>query len=262
VSCHLQQGARAAGIALLLVLLAGGAGSQTPGRTDPATPGREQRCRERSDSLASYRDRLIVAADSLAGLQARAAAAGGRDLERLLLARGEALADSIRAVSVAYLAQRMRCQQLGGTLPLRADFPLPAIEESDPATLLRQKAGFARDLVDRIDRWRETIAGERRRLAELRLADEMRRLVQDESLFDERGALAIGAGGALGILEDHPEAPGLLARLLQEMPGMVAAERPEEVLTALEEWLLERRSALVARASDLEAEALRRERGR
>ncbi|MBD3237636.1 MAG: hypothetical protein GF330_13100 [Candidatus Eisenbacteria bacterium] len=248
---------RRAGLVILVIAV----GLAQPDAQTARQEAVQRRCRERSDSLANYRDRLIVSAESLAAQQARAAGRGDRDLEGRLLARGETLADSIRAVSVAYLAQRMRCQQLGGALPLRADFPLPEAGEADPPTLLRQKAGYARDLIDRIDRWLATVGGERDRLAELRLAEEMRRLVEDQSVFDERGALEIGGGDALGILEDHPEAPGLLARLLQEMPGMAAAEEPEAVLAALETWLLERRSALVARASDLEAEALRRERG-
>lgn len=246
---------------LLLALLVCAAYPQAVDESRAEGASGRELCQERSDSLAAYRDRLILAADSLAGLQAAAIRRGDQDLERRLLARGEALADSMRAVSAAYLAQRLLCQRLGGTLPLRADFPLPGAEEADPPMILRQKAGYARDLVDRIDRWLETIAAERDRIRELRLAEELRRLVQDESVFGERGALEVGGGGALGILEEHPEAPGLLAMLLQEMPGMAAAERPEDVLEALAGWLTARRGALIARAADLMSEAARRESG-
>lgn len=217
------------------------------------------RCRARADSLAAVAASMRTRADSLAQRRALSAASGDAAGERYWLMRSEALAETIRAVSAAYLAQRLICQRLGDVLPLRAEFPLPEAEESDPPSILREKAGYARDLMDRSDRWLEIVAAERRRITESRLAAEAERLLFSERVLDEESALNVGGGAGRATLGDNPESPGLLSALLADMPGRNELEQPEDVLRALESWLTSRREALSARAQELEAEAARRE---
>jgi hypothetical protein len=226
------------------------------------TPRAEwQRCRQRADSLGAVRDRLFQSADSLALLRRAASALGDGSAEQLLLARGEALAESIRAVSAACLVQELRCERWGGSLPLRAEFPVPTIDADDPPIILRQKAGYARDLTDRIDRWMETIGRERQRIEERRrLEAEARQLLLGESLFDEQSPLGIVGAAEPGIPEDYSTTPGVLEGLMREMPGMSELGSPEEVLRLLEEWLFVRRDELVLKAVELEEEAACRER--
>jgi len=243
---------------LVGLLLGAAAGAQDAASEDAGAAG-IRRCRERADSLAAYRDRLVARADALGERQRAAALRGDRSTEGTLLARGEALADTIRAISAALLAQQLRCQQLGDPLPPPTDLPLPESAEGDPPTTLREKAGYARDLADRAERWLAMIARERERIVERRVAEEARRLVSDQDLLDERATLDLG-GARAAILGEESALPGLLEILLREMPEAEGTDRPEVILDALEGWLATRRDSLVARAASLEVEADRRER--
>jgi hypothetical protein len=242
-------------------------------------------------------------ADSLAAARRRAADAGDRTLERRLLARGEALAESIRAVAAARLAQELLCEPLAASLLEQLDAELimpdtsmalatsdslrelqrqlrreqvpaarlgllaPQAGPDDPPEVLRQKAAYARDLVDRAQRWRVMVAGEAQRLADrARVQEELRSLLGDEQFFAEGPGLErqpwglpLGLDGLGGEqLEDGAEE--LLVALITQMPERPEAETVGEVLEILETYLAERASELERRADQLDAEALRRER--
>jgi hypothetical protein len=246
---------------------------------------------------------LFVRADSLAASRRRAAEGGRSTLERHLLARGEALAESIRAVAAARLAQELLCEPLASALIEHLDAQLirpdssarqaprdsllelrgrlrreqipaarlgllaPQAEPEDPPEVLRQKAAYARDLVDRAERWRAMVSREAQRLADrARVAQELRALLGDEQFFAEGPGFESqpwdlpGGSEALGAEEFAGRGGDLLVALIAQMPERPEAESVEEVLEILETWLARRASELERRAAEFEAEALRRER--
>jgi len=246
-------------------------------------------CRDGLRTEAARRARLTATADSLAAERQAAIAAGDAAREARLLARGEAIADSLREAALASLAHEILCAETRQDLladidarlpaatgaerdtllalrqrvtavaatPIRAEFELIPAGEGDPPEILRLKAGYARDLVDRAGRWLERLARERQRLVQARLSAEAGGLVADQWFYDENAALRVegeppGSGGA-GV-------PGFLGPLGRETAG--AAATALELVDAMERWLRAKRSELTAAADSLERQAERRERER
>jgi hypothetical protein len=270
------------GAALLALLALRGAGAA------PVDPRGWEECRGRLREAAAHRQRLTAAADSLASARRAAALAGDAPREARLLARGEALADSLRDAALAGLAQEFLCAETRRALlgeidaalpsangaetdtlralrervaagleaPVRAEFEVAPPQEADPPEILRLKAGYALDLVDRADRWLDRLTRERKRLVGERLRAEAGGLVADQWFFDERAALRVDtprpatAGGApaRGALEDllRADAGGPRGALAQ--------------IDAMEGWLRARRGELTTLADTLERRAERRER--
>jgi len=244
-------------------------------------------CAERRERLVGRREALRAAAEALALQRAAAGTAGDAGLERSLLARGEALADSIERLSVALLAEALRCapaaERLDGEIAAaltgsaaateaqretllalqarvrrwgagagRAEFPLPEAGEGDPPEILRQKAAYARDLIDRAGRWREIVEREARRGDGERLAREASRMLADQAFFEERAAMALDAAAA----KAGDDFAALLAQAGEEAGGAGGAA---EALARLRGFLAGRERELAQRAEELEREATRRE---
>lgn len=261
----------------------------TPALGQPPDPSAWEACRDGLRADAARRIRLTSIADSLAGERQGAIAAGDAAREARLLARGEAIADSLREAALASLAHEMICAETrrdllsdietrlaaaagaerdtllalrervaaGAATPIRAEFELIPPGEGDPPEILRLKAGYARDLVDRAERWLERLARERQRLVQARLSAEAGGLVADQWFFDEHAALRVegerpGEGGA--------GAPGFLGLLLRDTAG--GAPSALDLVDAMARWLREKRSTLTAAADSLELQAERRERER
>jgi len=255
-----------------------------------------RRCREGADSLRSYRSTLVARAEGLAAAR-RAAADGGRGgEERRLLRRIEALAESIQVVS-GDLADRDRvCREAAaallriidaelerGAAPERIDsllsvresvgpqpvagfgteFDLPLVSLEDPPTLLRQVADHARDLADRADRWRSLVAWERTQLDDrIRLQREVRELLDDQRFLDEGGDLGMFSetGDEGDWTEWQAGQTGILMSVLApEIPELEGAP-PLEAIERIEAFLALRSRELRVRATELDAEADRRER--
>ncbi len=239
---------------------------------------------------------LVVAArgDSLAQERARARARDDAEGERTLLARGEAVVDSLRILAAAALAQELLCDAARGralesleaalagrtggeqagqgveSLLVRrerllevsaqapsAEFDLPPVSEDAPPGMLRERAAYARDLGDRADRWLELVKAEERSLARRRLAAERARLVSDQAFFEEPASVhAEGAGWPAGAGQ-----AGWFALLLERMPGGpgVAGGDMERVLALLEGWLKAKKEEMVRRAEEWEERAGRSE---
>ena len=254
-------------------------------------------CRDRGVRLGGERARLQARADSLAVARAGARAAEETEREIALLARGEVLVDSLRALSAAALAQELLCEQArrrllkeldagiagggegassvgegaldslfarrervlaGGRPPLLAEFDLPAVGEDDPPDLLRQTAAYARDLGDRIDRWIEVVHAEEDRLARLRLAREAARLEADQAFFEDP---ATARGGRSGAEAGRSYEAGVFGELIARMPGTVPeGTGAEAVLEMLDRWLSAKREELMGEADTMDREADRRER--
>ncbi|MCK4412755.1 MAG: hypothetical protein KAY32_04355 [Candidatus Eisenbacteria sp.] len=256
-------------------------------------------CHHEGFRLAGRRAALQARSDSLAAARRQAAIAGDEGAERQWLAEGEELADSLRAVGAAALAQELLCARLageldvglraqlrgiegdaGGTHPRRVDsllalqerlaagggstlqteFTPPDLATADPPEVVRAKAAFVHDLIDRIDRWLALTARTRERWAQRRLMAEQALFRDDQGFFDDPVVL-IGEGSG-----ERPDADlagasrGGFARLLERMPGEIGAgEDPEAILDLLEAWLSERRGELARRAAEMDAEAVRRE---
>ncbi|MCK4303263.1 MAG: hypothetical protein KAY24_03400 [Candidatus Eisenbacteria sp.] len=225
-----------------------------------------ERCEERADSLARLQGSLIERADSLAGARRLAAEQGHGDRERWLLARGEAVAESISAVAAGRLAQELRCSSMAGELLARVDaelrigsallnqslrdsllrlraglvrgegpaarigLTLPEAADEDPPEVLRQKAAYARDLSDRAARWMTLIQRESNRLAdESRIMEETRRLFGDQRLFDDGAALAVTDWGNIqipGQLDDAGDRNGPAGLLVRLIEQMPGDFRP------------------------------------
>ena len=287
-----HHGARRGRALLLAALLALTAGPDRAPAQTGGFPDLEawERCRQRVRTMTTHRAQLGRRADSLAVERRTAAVSGDRAREQRLLARGEALADSLREASLAGLAQELLCAegarelireidarlgeagaaerdsllarrervQRGAEAPVRAEFESAPAQEDDPAEILRLKAAYARDLIDRADRWRERLGRERQRLVRERLSTEAGALIADQWFFDEHAALRVESGRP----EEDPgrdEAPGFLGQVLREgrpSGGLTALE----LVDALESWLRGRRRELVAQADSLEREAAQRER--
>jgi len=243
-------------------------------------------CRDGLRADAARRARLTSIADSLAAQRRSAVDAGDAAREQRLLARGEAVADSLREAALAELAHELLCAERrrelrdaietrlapasgserdsllalrdrvssGAVTPVRAEFDLVPPELDDPPEILRLKGGYARDLVDRADRWLERLGRERQRLVQERLSAEAGGLVADQWFFDERAALRVQAGRPM---EEGAAPPGFLGDLLRG--GGRGAPNALELVDALERWLREKRSELVALADTLERQAQRRE---
>jgi hypothetical protein len=248
-----------------------------------------ERCREGAQADAVRRARLTSIADSLAAERRSAVAAGDAAREQRLLARGAAVADSLREAALAALAHELLCAETrrvllleiderlgtasgvgrdsllalrdrvsaGAAAPVRAEFDLVPPGEADPPEILRLKAGYARDLVDRVDRWLERLAVERQRLTRERLSAEAGGLVADQWFFDEHAALRVEGGRAVA---GGASAPGSLAELLRGTEG--SAANAMELVSAMEKWLREKRAELAGEADTLEQQAARRERER
>ncbi len=256
-------------------------------------------CRQQGSDLTAQRTALFGLADSLATARQEAAERQDRTLERRLLAQGEAVAESIRAVATAALAQELQCTRLrqellerldswqasllragagsrdssavDSVLRLRgqlqaqeppgvaAELSAPVAADDDPPEVLRLKAAYARDVIDRIERWRGLVLDEQRALASERLQAEARDLARDERFYDERAALEMHASPA----DEFSPARGrrgLLRVLISQMPDMAGREvSADEILDSLEQWLTARRSMLESRIAELEREAVRRE---
>lgn len=261
----------------------------TPAFAQPPDTSAWEACRDGLRADAARRARLTEIADSLAAERQGAIAAGDAAREQRLLARGEALADSLREAALASLAHELICAEMrrdllsdidarlpatggaeretllalrervaaGAATPVRAEFELIPPGEGDPPEILRLKAGYARDLVDRAERWLERLARERQRLVQARLGAEAGGLVADQWFFDEHAALRVegersSAGGA--------GAPGFLGQLLRDTGG--GAPNALDLVDAMARWLREKRSELAAAADSLELQAERRERER
>jgi hypothetical protein len=247
-------------------------------------------CREGATRLLSLRAQLRATADTLAARRAAAAVRGDAAAERALLTRGEALADSLEQVATALLGAELRCAPVAqglldeidaaraasrgaiaadslrrlrdavmgaSTRSSRAEFALPEVGEDDPPEILRQKAAYAWDLMDRVERWLRVVAREERALAQERLAGDAARLVGDQAFFDDRATL--GADRAPGGFGDT--SPSTLRGLLEQVVGVAAnVETTEAVLARLRVFLAAERDALAQRAEELERETARRER--
>jgi hypothetical protein len=280
----------------LALLAACGATAQAPQRLPARTAWDE--CRARRTPIERVAGRLRAAADAVSGQRAAARARDDPAAEQAWLARGEALADSIEQVAAALLAADLLCRPIAEGLagqvasalermpqnpsPAEAaqrdslfalqrrlqneslgatpvEFPLPAAGAGDPPEILRLKSAYARDLADRAGRWLQFVRRERSALEHERLAQETRRLLDDQSFFEERavfptdGAAVVGGAGS----------EGLLRVLLAGVAGLDASAVPlAETLGRLQAFLVSRREALSLRADELEAEASRRERER
>jgi len=247
-------------------------------------------CRDAVAELETLHQRLEARADSVARARATARAAADRAAEQRWLARGEAVADSLRSVATALLAQELVCRQLAEPVRtalsallaggvdgtgrdsllaleqalrdaawpgLPREFRLPQASPADPPEILRQKAAFARDVADRINRWIGFVEAEAEAWEARGLSAASERLLADEAFFDEQ----LPAG-----LSPPPSASAMRASWwrtwLQRLPEAVqpAGLKPEEVLAQVRAWLRERRNAAFARAVELEAEANARER--
>lgn len=263
-----------------------------------------ENCTEKAESLADLRDSLGLLAHSLTTARQAAADRGASGQERRLLARGEAVAESIRAVSAAQLAQELLCAPVAAALlesldarlrrpevlidealrdsllglrarllrdqapAARVDFTAAQAREDDPPEILKQKAAFARDLADRVERCLALVAGERQRLADHgRILAEARQLVGDEGFLGEgAGFDMLGWGDPPGLGDESSGArkasgpAGLFTRLIEQMPSQPVSQSPEEILEMLEMWLQESREDLSRLAGELESEAERRER--
>ena len=251
-------------------------------------------CRARADSLEAIGASLGARADSLAEARDQAARAGRADRERELLARSEAVAESLRAVRTARLGQDLLCEPLAralrlalaqqaGSLPsdsllrlearlrrlrgpvARAGLTLPEAGAQDPPGTLRLKAAHARDLADRAGRWTLLVIEELQRREDLeRIAREAGQLLGDEAFLDETGGLSmfgLGSEGALSAdAQPAEQVETLLGELLRGGTPIDGSNAPEEMLEILRQWLEGRREELRARAAALEREAERRER--
>jgi hypothetical protein len=240
-------------------------------------------------------------ADSISAAREAAGRREDGSAERRLLSQGEALAESIRVVTGAALSQRITCAPLAESLRVELDrvlaagvvpggfpgpdsllalrgrllrqevpaevtnFALPEIGPTDPPELLRQKSAYARDLIDRADRWLAATRSEAERLRQQRrIREEASQLRRDEGFFDEGAGLETPAWDDEGPAEAMEIAESSeWGRLLQGLMGVVpGGEDPslEAALERLESWLLERRGAALRRAEELTTEAEHRER--
>jgi len=254
-------------------------------------------CQTALARLTAARERLEARGDSLATVRAGARARGDAQGEQSLLARGEILVDSLRALSAAGLAQELLCgevrrralENLAGEIgrrmavagdagssaeldtllarrdrllgapqqALSAEFEVPEAAEGDPPEMLRERASYARDLADRAQRWLELVQVEEQRLAERRLMAERARLLRDQEFFEDP---ASARDDNLGLETEGVELRGsVLGALISRMPEWPAAggSRPERVLELLREWLVSRRVELMERAAALEEQARR-----
>jgi hypothetical protein len=266
---RLPSGPRALAAAGALAALAAAAGATLPDLDAWRS------CLEGVRDQTERRERWTRLADSLTVERRAAADAGDRSRERRLLARGEAVADSLRRAALEGLAQELACAALAeGALaeidarlpaarggerdsllalraevvgaeaqPVRRQFAPPVLSADDPPEILRLKAGNLRDLADRAERWREQVSAERRRRQRERLRAEAGGLAADQAFFDDRAALR--GGGAAG-----EWAPGAAS---DSGPGLSVR------LDELESWLRRTRDELGARADSVEARASRQE---
>lgn len=159
-----------------------------------------------------------------------------------------------RLAQLRALGARVRSVQVGTA---RGEFPLPEAAQEDPPEILRQKAAYARDLVDRADRWLGAVGDAAERLAEARLARDAERMLADQAFFDPQASLALDRPGT-GARE---AAAGAFEGLLAQVSGQEAAGAVEaaEVLDLLRGYLESTRAELERRAAELEREAERRE---
>jgi hypothetical protein len=278
------------------LLWAGGAPAQAPDGLEARRAWEE--CRARRAPIERVAGRLRASADSIAGQRTAARARGDAAAEQEWLGRGEALADSIEQVAAALLAADLFCRPIADELageiaaaldraaadasPLGAarrdsllalrrrlqepstraapvEFPLPEATADDPPEILLLKSAYARDLADRAGRWLQFVHGEREAIEHERLARATRRLLDDQSFFEERAVLPADPA----TVEGAAGSAGLLRALLAGLPGLEAPAAPlSETLGRLEAFLTARREALSLRGDELEREASRRERER
>jgi hypothetical protein len=275
-----------------LLILAFSLGIGAAHAQEPVSLSQWRDCRRGATRLLALHAALRAAADTLAAQRMAAATRGDAAVERMLLARGEALADSLEQVATALLGAELRCAPLAqalleeidaarvsmaGAEPVmadslrrlrdevagastrssRAEFALPEVGESDPPEILRQKAAYAQDLADRAARWLEIVAREERALAQERLSRDATRLMEDEAFFDDRVTLGVDrAPGGLG-----DASSSTLRGLFEQVDGVAGSVlTTEAVLTRLRAFLTAERDASVLRAEELEREAARRER--
>lgn len=292
--CHGPQWVRSSrGRPAILLALALAVPSLAQDRLPEAIAAWDQ-CRARADSLEAIGLALVMRADSLATARDQAARAGRADLERQLLARSEAVAESLRAVRTARLGQDLLCEPLAGALRLalaqegsrlspdsllrleanlrrlrgpnaRAGFTLPEAGPQDTPGTLRLKAAHARDLADRAGHWTLLVIEELQRREDMaRVAREAGQLLGDEAFLDESGGLAMfGLGNEGTLAAENPAgqpAETLLGELLRGGTAIDGSTTPEEMLEIMRQWLEGRREELRARATELEQEAERRER--
>ena len=252
-------------------------------------------CRAFVERLGAERGALQARADSLAAARARVRAAGAGDREKALLVRGDALSDSLRALSAAALAQELVCEQARHALldaldarlaaredpaapagpgrdsllarqeralaapraPLLAEFDVPPPDDDASPDVLRQAAAYARDLGDRIARWQDVVRTEEERLARRRLSREASRLQTDQAFFEDPATVHAGPPGTDGAegLEG-----GVFAQLIARVPGGAPeAAGAEAVMAILKRWLETKREDLMREADALDREAARRE---
>jgi hypothetical protein len=253
-----------------------------------------EECRARRAPIEKVAGRLRAAADSVAQQRAAARARDDAAAEQGWLARGEALADSIEQVAAALLAADLLCRPVADELAgqvasalarlspdsrpasaaprdsllalqrrlqdesLRAapvEFSLPEAATGDPPEVLRLKSAYARDLADRAGRWLQFVQGEQATIAHERLTRETRRLLEDQSFFEERAVFPVDPAAA----EGSAAVGGLMRVLLAGLPGLDAQAPLTETLGRLEAFLVSRREALSLCADELEREASRRE---
>lgn len=257
-------------------------------------------CRSEADSLRAIRDLLFNQAETIAVNRSAAIAAGNETEEKDLLARGQVVSEAIQFLSESIADRDQACrdglerfdsqlatyrpnadrseiasldslQQIHLRLARSPAMTLsqlnpPRIAPDDTPETLRWKADFTQDLIDRVHRWRATIAGERDRLAQQqRIRNEAANLLRDEQFLDP-GASGdmIGGGGAIGWQEYEDELSGALSGMISELivylAGDYADASADEILSMTDEWLRRKFMELVNLAQYLEQMARRRER--
>ncbi len=250
-------------------------------------------CRARTEALAEQLDAL-VAREVLAWEERRDAIASATPgEERRVLARGEALGDTVRAVADALQASDRECRQVAEALLARvegeiaalapaadggradslrelrnrlvtaraarrsADLAAPVARPDDGPDVLRIKAARARDLADRAAAWRTDVAALRRATEDReRLAAERRELLGDLSFFNAGAALNPGEMASRDLVPGGP-APSdssVVARLLQAL--LASGGLPAAGPRSPLEALAALESWLAQRESELAAQAV------